>query len=107
MRKVWGEAGRALVVVSVLFVCFGHASAQQSLGTLRGQVKDVSEEQARLRTNMEKLPPTSELYKRYLGKLDQAETSLEKLQAEVKQKETEERTQKKEYDGFLEKLNVE
>jgi hypothetical protein len=40
MRKVLGEAGRALVVVSVLFVCFCHASAQQSLGTLRGQVKD-------------------------------------------------------------------
>src|ERR1051325_2466605 len=40
MRKVWGEAGRAVVVVSVLFVCFGRASAQQSLGTLRGQGKD-------------------------------------------------------------------
>src|SRR3954471_17865403 len=40
MKKVWGEAGRALAVVSVLFVCLGYASAQQSLGTLRGQVKD-------------------------------------------------------------------
>lgn len=40
MRKVWREAGRALVVVSVLLACFVHASAQQSLGTLRGQVKD-------------------------------------------------------------------
>jgi hypothetical protein len=78
-----------------------------TLKDLRGQVKDVSEEQARLRTNMEKLPPTSELYKRYLGKLDQAETALEKLQSEVKEKEAEERKQKKEYDGFLETLNVE
>src|SRR3954466_11373997 len=40
MRKVWGEAGRALVAVSVLVFCFVSASAQQSLGTLRGQVKD-------------------------------------------------------------------
>ena len=78
-----------------------------TLKDLRAQVKDVSEEQARLRTNMEKLPTTSELYKRYLGKLDQAETGLEKLQADVKEKEGEERKQKKEYDGFLEKLNVE
>jgi hypothetical protein len=78
-----------------------------TLKDLRAQVKDVSEEQARLRTNMEKLPATSELYKRYLGKLDQAETGLEKLQADVKEKEGEERKQKKEYDGFLEKLNVE
>jgi hypothetical protein len=78
-----------------------------TLKDLRGQVKDVSEEQSRLRTNMEKLPTTSELYKRYLTKLDQAETGLEKVQSELKQKEAEERTQKKEYDGFLEKLNVE
>jgi hypothetical protein len=78
-----------------------------TLKDLRGQVKDVSEEQARLRTNMEKLPPTSELYKRYLGKLDTAETSLEKLQSDVKDKDGEERKQKKEYEGFLEKLNVE
>jgi hypothetical protein len=78
-----------------------------TLKDLRGQVKEVSEEQARLRTNMEKLPPTSELYKRYLGKLDTAETSLEKLQSDVKDKDAEERKQKKEYEGFLEKLNVE
>jgi hypothetical protein len=78
-----------------------------TLKDLRGQVKDVSEEQSRLRTNMEKLPPTSELYKRYLGKLDTAETGLEKLQTEVKDKETEERKLKKEYEGYLEKLNVE
>src|SRR5262245_14933066 len=78
-----------------------------TLKDLRAHGKEISEEQARLRTNMEKLPQTSELYKRYLGKLDQEETSLEKIQAEVKTKETEERRQKKEYDGFLEKLNVE
>jgi hypothetical protein len=78
-----------------------------TLKDLREQVKEISEEQARLRTNMEKLPQTSELYKRYLGKLDQQETVLEKVQAQVKEKEGEERTQKKEYDGYLEKLNVE
>jgi hypothetical protein len=78
-----------------------------TLKDLRAQVKEISEEQARLRTNMEKLPQTSELYKRYLGKLDQQETGLEKVQGEVKDKEAEERKQRKEYDGYLEKLNVE
>ncbi|MBO0701158.1 MAG: hypothetical protein J2P46_22365, partial [Zavarzinella sp.] len=78
-----------------------------TLKDLRANAKDISEEQARLRTNMEKLPPTSELYKRYLGKLDQQETVLEQVQAQVKDKEADERKQKKEYDGFLEKLNVE
>jgi uncharacterized coiled-coil DUF342 family protein len=78
-----------------------------TLKDLRAQAKEISEEQARLRTNMDKLPQTSELYKRYLGKLDQAETTLEKVQEQVKTKEGEERKQNKDLDGFLEKLNVE
>jgi hypothetical protein len=41
MRKVWGEAGQALVLtLAILFLCLSSASAQQSLGTLRGQVTD-------------------------------------------------------------------
>ena len=98
-------------VKEALQKAFGMRTGLELIGTtlkdLRAQVKDVSEEQARLRTNMDKLPPDSVLYKRYLGKLDTAETGLEKLQAEVKDKETEERKQKKDYEGFLEKLNVE
>jgi hypothetical protein len=78
-----------------------------TLKDLRGQATEISEEQARLRTNMDKLPQDSELYKRYLGKLDQQETSLEKVQGQVKDREVEERRQKKEYEEFLEKLNVE
>jgi Domain of unknown function (DUF4139) len=78
-----------------------------SLKELREQVKEISDEQARLRTNMEKLPQTSELYKRYLGKLDQQETTLEKVQGQVKEAESQERRQKKEYEGYLDKLNVE
>src|SRR5262249_28221439 len=77
------------------------------LKELRAQVKEISEEQSRLRTNMEKLPQTSELYKRYLGKLDQQETVLENVQGQAKDAEGEERKQKKEFDGYLEKLNVE
>jgi hypothetical protein len=77
------------------------------LKDLRGQAKEISEEQARLRTNMDKLPQDSELYKRYLRKLDEQETALEKVQTQVKDRETDERRQKKEYDGFVEKLTVE
>ncbi|MSR54436.1 MAG: hypothetical protein EXS09_14285 [Gemmataceae bacterium] len=77
-----------------------------ALKDLRAQSKETSEEQARLRTNMDKLPQDSELYKRYLKKLDTEETALEKLQKQVKDQEGEERKQKKELDGFLEKLNV-
>ena len=41
MRKVLGGVGRASVLTfAFLFICFGSVLAQQSLGTLRGQVKD-------------------------------------------------------------------
>jgi hypothetical protein len=83
---------------------------EQTVATLkefRNQATEISAEQARLRTNMDKLPQDSELYKRYLKKLDQEETSLEKIQSQVKEKEGEERKQKKDLEGFLEKLNVE
>jgi hypothetical protein len=78
-----------------------------TLKDLRSQATEISSEQARLRTNMDKLPQDSELYKRYLKKLDQEETTLEKIQGQIKEKEGEERKQKKDLDGFLEKLNVE
>jgi len=78
-----------------------------SLNDLRTQVQTIAEEQARLRTNMDKLPPTSELYKRYLSKLDEQETALERIQELRKGKEAEAKSQKHEFDGFLERLNVE
>ncbi len=84
-----------------------HEQTLTTLKELRDQAKNASEEQARLRTNMDKLPQDSELYKRYLKKLDQEETSLEKIQEQIKSKETEERKQKKEFDGFVDKLNLE
>src|ERR1044071_4557543 len=41
MRKFLGGVGRAFALTfAVLFLCLGSASAQQSSGTLRGQVKD-------------------------------------------------------------------
>jgi hypothetical protein len=48
----------------------------------------------------------SELYKRYIGKLDQQETALEKLQSQINDKVADEKKQKKELDGYLEQLNV-
>ena len=78
-----------------------------SLKDLRAQVQVVSDEQSRLRTNMDKLPPTSELYKRYLSKLDQQESALERIQEQLKSKEAEEQQQKKEYESFLKTLSVE
>jgi len=81
--------------------------AATTLKDMRDKAKEISEEQSRLRTNMDKLPQMSELYKRYLMKLDTEETALEKVQSDVRTKEGDEKKQKKEFESFLEKLTVE
>ena len=82
------------------------AQTQSTLKELRAQVKEINDEQARLRTNMEKLPNDSPLYKRYLTKLDEQETALEKVQSQVVQRTNAEKQQKQELESFLKDLNV-
>jgi hypothetical protein len=62
-------------------------------------VKDASkalegaqEEQNRLRTNMEKAPPSSDLQKRFLEKLGQQETEIERLQSRIRTRQQEMKT---------------
>jgi hypothetical protein len=83
------------------------AQTQAALTELRSQAKEITTEQERLRVNIEKLPQDAPLYNRYLGKLDQQETALEKVQGETSQKVEAEKRQKKELEGFLDNLNVE
>jgi len=61
----------------------------------------------RLRANLEKVPPTSEAYKRYLKKFDTQESEIEQLQEAIKQLQDQERKQQKEYESFLAELSVE
>ena len=61
----------------------------------------------RLRANLDRLPPTSAAYKRYLEKFDTQETEIEKLQAEIKKQQDAEKAQQKEYEDYLAGLSVE
>jgi hypothetical protein len=74
-------------------------------GTRRGQleqrIKDIAQEQARIRENMTKLPQNSELYGRYVKKLDQQETETEKLQKEVEGLKSTEAIQRRELNDYL------
>src|SRR5262249_22720431 len=47
------------------------------------RIAEITQEQARIRENMAKLAPNSELYNRYVTKLDQQETELEGLRREI------------------------
>jgi hypothetical protein len=79
---------------------------QRELAQAQEQLKGITEDQTRLRANLEKVPPTSAAYKRYLEKFDQQETEIEKLQAEIKSKQASEKAQRKEYEDFVVGLNV-
>jgi hypothetical protein len=77
-----------------------------SLKELRAQLKEITDEQARIKGNLEKLPPTSELYKRLIDKFDKEETALEKVQKQISEKVAEEKQQQKDFEQFLVNLNA-
>jgi hypothetical protein len=67
----------------------------------------IEKDQARMRANMERVPPTSEAYKRYLKKFDDQETEIEKRRAQIVQFQDTATRQSKAYESFLANLNVE
>ena len=74
--------------------------AEQQIGVI---VKD----QACLRANRERVPQNSAPYQRYLKKLDEQETQIERLQEQVQTLRAREQTQRQEYEAYLLKLEVE
>jgi hypothetical protein len=83
------------------------ADLDAEIRTLNEQMKPVVSDQERLRANMDRLPRDSALYKRYLDKLDEQETQLEKLHTAVKAKQELLSKQRTEHEAFLRDLTVE
>jgi hypothetical protein len=71
------------------------------------RLTEIGNDQTRLRANLEKVPPSSEAYKRYLKKFDTQETEIEQLQEAVAKLQEQERKQQQDYDRYLADLNVE
>ncbi|MFA5119985.1 DUF4139 domain-containing protein [Zavarzinia sp.] len=59
------------------------AEAEQTAEALSSKLGDLTEEQARLRANLDAVPHDSDLYRRYLKKLDEQETAIEQLQSKI------------------------
>jgi len=55
---------------------------QAALGEIEGRRKAIVEEQSRIRDNIARVPANSDLARRYLAKLNEQETELEKLEGE-------------------------
>jgi hypothetical protein len=80
---------------------------QRELAQLEQQLKEIVEDQTRLRANLREMPPTSTAYKRYLEKFDTQETEIERLRTLTKQLRESEKQQKSAYENYVANLNVE
>jgi hypothetical protein len=85
----------------------GLADIRRELDQLEARMKAITDDQARLRANLDKAPPTSATHKRYLEKFDAQETEIEKLQEKIMQKQEALEKQQKEYETYLATLNAE
>jgi len=80
---------------------------QQEINELDRQLGILTNDQSRLRSNLREVPSDSEIAKRYLKKLNEQETVIEKYQADVKKLETIGYKQRKEFEQFLANVSAE
>ncbi|MBI3807185.1 MAG: hypothetical protein HY281_06680 [Nitrospirae bacterium] len=67
---------------------------------------EITAEHARIRENMQRLPQNSDLYTRYVKKLDQQETELEKLRKEIESLKNTEEEHRRELQNYVMNLDV-
>ncbi|TKB73308.1 MAG: hypothetical protein E8D46_12840 [Nitrospira sp.] len=67
---------------------------------------EITSEHARIRENMQRLQQNSDLYNRYVKKLDQQETELEKLRKEIESLKNTEEEHRRELQNYVMNLDV-
>lgn len=67
---------------------------------------EITAEHARIRENMQRLQQNSDLYNRYVKKLDQQETELEKLRKEIESLKNMEEEHRRELQSYVMGLDI-
>jgi hypothetical protein len=70
------------------------------------RIAEITAEHARIRENMHRLQQNSDLYNRYVKKLDQQETELEKLRKEIESLKNTEEEHRRELQNYVMNLDV-
>jgi hypothetical protein len=83
------------------------AKTQRETADLERQLKVITDDQTRLRSNLREMPQTAAAYKRYLEKFDTQEVQIEKFQKDIEQLRGVQFKQQKELENFLANLNLE
>ncbi|MBU6400225.1 MAG: hypothetical protein KGS61_07885 [Verrucomicrobia bacterium] len=104
VRKLSPKLKAALDRVVELRDRLAHTTADRARRERR--IGEITQEQGRIRENMARLAQNSELYARYVKKLDQQETELETLRQEIESLRTTEAKQQRELNDYLLNLQV-
>jgi chromosome segregation ATPase len=67
---------------------------------------EITAEHARIRENMQRLQQNSDLYNRYVKKLDQQETELEKLRKDIESLKNTEEEHRRDLQNYVMSLDV-
>ena len=67
---------------------------------------EITAEHARIRENMQRLQQNSDLYTRYVKKLDQQETELESLRKDIERLKNTEEEHRRELQNYMMSLDV-
>ena len=73
---------------------------------LEQRIGEITTEHSRIRENMQRLQQNSDLYNRYVKKLDQQETELEKLRKDIEALKVTEEDQRRELQHYVMNLDV-
>lgn len=98
-RQVSPTVKEALQKVIALRDRLDQTAAQR--GRREQRIKEISQEQGRIRENMVRLTQNSDLYARYVSKLAQQETEIENLHKEIETLKNTEEKQKRELNDYL------
>lgn len=79
---------------------------QRQIALLDGQRREITEEQSRIRSNMNSVDRNSDLYRRYVTKLNEQETQVEEIGSKREAAAAAKTAAEKELREFLIKLNV-
>lgn len=82
-------------------------AARREVVQVERDLKILLDDQARIRQNLDRVPPTSAAYKRYLEKLDAQEPEIEALQAKIRKFQEDEHKHRIAYENYLGSLDVE
>src|SRR5690606_20060940 len=70
------------------------------------RLQEISQEQTRIRENMQRLSQNSELYQRYVKKFDEQETEFERLRSEATRLKEQEAARRREFNEYLSELEL-